>query len=309
MKRPAAIARPRAGTVFLARCGLLLALGLTCAGWARSEGVIERARASGHLVIAHRESSVPFSYLDANGQPIGYAVDLCLHVAEAMRKKLSMPKLAVQFLLVTPQTRMDVIEQGRADMECGSTTNNAERRQRVAFTLPHYITGARILVRANSAIENVAHLAQRTVVSTKGTTPLQLLRQTNAQRLMDMRIVEVPDHLRGVEMVESGEADAFVMDDVLLYGLVAGRPKPNALKVVGKFLAVEPLAIMLPKNDDAFKKFVDAQMRDLMTHREIEAIYERWFMQAIPPKQTALNLPPNQLLKEFWKYPSDYVPF
>ncbi|MES2608817.1 MAG: amino acid ABC transporter substrate-binding protein [Pseudomonadota bacterium] len=283
---------------------------LCCASAASAQGVLERVSGGGKLVIAHRESSVPFSYIDSKtGKPVGYAMDLCLRLAEVVKKKTGKKDMQVEFLAVTPANRIAVIEQGKADMECGSTTNNAERRQKVAFTVPHFITGARLLVKSSSTIDRVEDLNGKKLVSTKGTTPLKAADQANRERLMGITILEAPDHARAVEMVEKGEADAFVMDDVLLYGLAAGRPNPSALKVVGRFMTTEPLAIMLPKNDPEFKKLVDEEMRRLITSRDIYPIYEKWFAKPIPPNNTTLNLPVSYLLRDFWKYPTDQVPF
>ena len=272
--------------------------------------VLDRINAGGKLVIAHRESSVPFSYIDAKtGKPMGYALDLCLQLAEVVRRQTGKKDMAVEFMTVTSANRITMIEQGKADLECGSTTNNAERRQKVAFTIPHFITGARLLVKADSSIDRVEDLNGKRLVSTKGSTPLKAADQANRERLMGITILEAPDHARALEMVEKGEADAFVMDDVLLYGLAAGRPDPKALKVVGRFMTTEPLAIMLPRNDPEFKKLVDEEMRRLITSREIYPIYDKWFNQPIPPTNTALNLPVSYLLRDFWKYPTDQVPF
>lgn len=272
--------------------------------------VIDRVKSGGVIVIAHRESSVPFSYLDGNKKPVGYALDLCIKLAEAVRAKLGVKGgEAVELKMVTPANRISIIAEGKADMECGSTTNNKERREKVAFTVPHFITGARMLVRSDSKATVLEDLKGKTVVSTKGTTPLKAVDSANKERLMGLTIVEAPDHARAVEMVEKGEADAFVMDDVLLYGLAANRPNPKALKVVGKFLTTEPLAIMLPKNDPEFKKLIDEEMKRLVRSREIYAIYDKWFAKPIPPNNTALNLPVSYLLRDFWKYPTDVVPF
>ncbi|WP_298214265.1 amino acid ABC transporter substrate-binding protein [Acidovorax sp.] len=288
----------------------LVALGCLLAASVQATTVLERVSAGGKLVIAHRESSVPFSYIDSkSGKPVGYALDLCLRMAEVVRKATGKANMEVEFLLVTPANRITMIEQGKADMECGSTTNNAERRQKVAFTIPHFITGARLLVKADSPIDRVEDLNGKTLVSTKGTTPLKAADQANRERLMGITIVEAPDHAKAVEMVEKGEADAFVMDDVLLYGLAAGRPNPKALKVVGRFMTTEPLAIMLSKNDPEFKKLVDEEMRRLITSRDIYPIYNKWFNKPIPPSNTVLNLPVSYLLRDFWKYPTDKVPF
>lgn len=300
---------PRTRMRVLWNCAWSLALAC-CASTAWAETVLDRVSAGGALVIAHRESSVPFSYVDAQtGKPVGYALDLCLRLAEVVRRKTGMKDMPVQFLQVTPANRIDMIEQGKADLECGSTTNNAERRQKVAFTIPHFITGARLLVKATSPIDRMDDLMGRKLVSTKGTTPLKAAQQANRERLMGITIVEAPDHARALEMVEQGEADAFAMDDVLLYGLAAGRPDPRALKVVGRFLTTEALAIMLPKNDPEFKKLVDEEMRRLIASREIYSIYDRWFAKPIAPHGTVLNLPVSYLLRDFWKYPTDQVPF
>jgi glutamate/aspartate transport system substrate-binding protein len=229
-------------------------------------------------------------------------------VAEAVRKNLQLKALPVEYVQVTPADRIAAVAEGRADMECGSTTNNAERRQKVAFTVPHYITGARFMVRADSNIDSLAGFEGKKLVSTKGTTPLKAIAAANRERLLGIQILEAPDHARAREMVERGEADGFAMDDVLLFGLIAGSADPSKLKVVGKFLTIEPLAIMLPKDDPAFKRVVDDEMKRLISTHEAHAIFERWFMRPIPPKNTALNLPMNYLLKDFWKYPTDQVP-
>lgn len=272
-------------------------------------GVLERIAAGGPLVLAHRESSVPFSYVNEAGQAIGYAVDLCLKLAQAVRVHTKRADMPVKFLMVTPADRITAIAQGRADLECGSTTNNAQRRQSVAFTVPHFITGARLLVRSDSKIRGLEDLKGAKLVSTRGTTPLKIAQQINSEHLMRIQVLEVADHAQAVSMVEKGDADAFVMDDVLLYGLIANRPNPAALKVVGRYLSTEPLAIMLPKDDPAFKTLVDQEMRRLIVSREIFALYDKWFMQPIAPRAVVLNMPVSHLLRDFWKYPSDWVPF
>lgn len=270
--------------------------------------VLERIRQTGKIVLAHRESSVPFSYLDADKTPVGYALDLCLKLTEAVRKKLELKTLTIEYLMVTPSNRIAMVEQGKADLECGSTTNNAERRAKVAFTVPHYITGARYMVRADNPATDLVGLEGKRVVSTKGTTPLKAIERADRERVLHLTLQEAPDHARAVEMIEKGESDAFVMDDVLLYGLIASRAAPEKLKVIGKFLTVEPLAIMLPRDDPEFKAILDHEMKRLIVSREAYAIYDHWFMKPIAPRNTSLNLPMNYLLRDFWKYPTDQVP-
>lgn len=269
---------------------------------------LENIRQTGRIVIGHRESSVPFSYVDADKHAVGYAVDLCRRLAEAVRKKLDMKSITIEYLMVLPSNRIAMVEEGKVDMECGSTTNNAERRTKVAFTVPHYITGARFLVRDDEAAIDIVGLENKRVVSTKGTTPLKAIARANRERVLHLTLQEAPDHARALEMVEKGESDAFVMDDVLLYGLIASREKPERLKVIGKFLTIEPLAIMLPKNDPEFKSILDQEMKRLIYSKEAHFIYDRWFLQPIPPRNTPLNLPMNYLLRDFWKYPTDQVP-
>jgi glutamate/aspartate transport system substrate-binding protein len=281
---------------------------LCCTTGAGAQGVLDRVAAGGKLVLAHRASSVPFSYVH-EGKPMGYAVDLCLRLAEAVRRKTGMKDMAVAFLQVTPENRMAMVEQGKADLECGSTTNNAERREKVAFTIPHFITGTRLLMKASSKVTRMEDLAGKKLVSTRGTTAYKVAEKAGRERLMGFTLLEAPDHARAVEMVEKGEADAFAMDDVLLYSLAASRPDPKALKVEGRFLTTEALAIALPRQDAAFKQVVDEEMRRLITSREILAIYDKWFMQPIPPQGRALHLPVSYLLRDFWKYPTDQVPF
>ncbi len=276
--------------------------------WAASP-VLDRLRQGDPLVIAHRESSVPFSYLDGQGKPVGYAVDLCLKLGEAVRQQLKLKTLPVHYRPVTGADRIEVIRSHQADLECGSTTNNAERRDQVAFTVPHYITGARYLVPATSPVRELNDFEGKRLVSTQGTTPLKAISRANRERLLHITVLEAPDHAKAMAMVAAGQADGFAMDDVLLYGLIAGQPDPARFQVVGKLLTIEPLAIMLPKDDPGFKQMVDDEMKRLIRSGEAKALYERWFLQPIPPRNTPLNLPMNYLLKDFWKYPSDQVPF
>ncbi|MBT9466588.1 amino acid ABC transporter substrate-binding protein [Hydrogenophaga sp.] len=292
----------------LARYVLASVIGLTGLAQAQSGPVLDQIRSQGKLVLAHRESAVPFSYVDDQKKPVGYALDICRRLALAVQQKIGLTQLAVEYVQVTPANRIDMVAQGKVHMECGSTTNNAARRDKVAFTIPHFITGARLLVKADSPVDRVDHPALKTVVSTRNTTPLAALRRLDLERFLKLRILEAEDHQQAVTMVENGEADAFAMDDVLLFGLAAGRPDPKALKVVGRFFTTEALAIMLPKDDPAFKKIIDEEMRRLIYSGEIHAIYATWFEKPIPPKGVPLNLPISYLLRDFWKYPTDKVP-
>lgn len=271
--------------------------------------ILDRIQREGRVVLAYRDASVPFSYRDGTDRPVGFAIDICLRLVSAIEARTSRSPLLVDYLPVNSANRMDAIERGRAQLECGSTTNNALRRERVEFTIPHFITGARLLVRADSPIDGIDHPKLRRLVSTAQTTPLEAARRMANDRGLSTVFIEVADHDQAVVMVEKGEADAFAMDDALLYGLKANRPNPAALKVVGRFMTMEPLAIMLPRGDPEFKKLVDDEMRRLIHTREMQALNDRWFRQPIPPRGAVLNLAPSYMLQEVWKFPSDRVTF
>ncbi len=269
--------------------------------------VLDRIRSSGRIVLAHRESAVPFSYYDANKKPVGYALDLCKDIAEAVRKHLGLKTIAIAYLPITTATRIEAITSGKADLECGTTTNNAERRQKVAFTISHYITGTRFAVRADSDIAELPQFEHHVLVSTTGSTPFKTIASANSDRLLGIDVRAVPDNAKAMEMLANKTADGFAMDDVQLYGLIAESANPAQFKVVGKFLTIEPLAIMMSKDDAAFKKVVDDEMRHLIRSGEADKIYARWFMAPIPPKNVSMNLPMSYLLKDSWRYPSDAV--
>jgi ABC-type amino acid transport substrate-binding protein len=286
---------------------LLLVPCLLCLGvssQAQTLDVLEKIRSEKKVVVAHRESSVPFSYVKPDKQPVGYAIDICLKLVDAVKKNLGMDKLDVEFLQVTPANRIEVIKTGAAQLECGSTTNNAKRREDVAFTIPHFIAGARFMVRTDSAVKRSQDLRNLKVVSTANTTPLAA-----AKRQVKPDILEAADHKQAMAMVENNEAAAFVMDDVLLFGLIASAGKAKDLKVVGNHITTEAYAIMLPKEGgEAFKKVIDSEMRRLIQSQEIHALYKKWFQAPIPPNGATLNMPMGHFLKDYWKYPTDYVP-
>jgi glutamate/aspartate transport system substrate-binding protein len=258
----------------------------------------------GKITLAYRESSVPFSYLDAN-KPIGFSVELSNAVVEAVKKKLNKPNLQVQMQAVTSQNRIPLITNGTVDLECGSTTNNTARAKDVAFAVNHFYTGTRLLAKKSSKIKNYADLAKKTVASTTGTTNALVMRKYNAENNLDMNIVLGKDHADAFLLVESDRAVAFAMDDILLFGLIANAKNPADFEVVGDALQVEPYACMLAKDDPAFKKLVDDTFTGLMKSGEFEKLYTKWFMSPIPPRNVPLNLPMSQQLKDNIKAPSD----
>src|SRR6478672_5188257 len=259
------------------------------------------------ITIAHREASLPFSYFDDNKKPIGYAVDLCLKIAYAIKRELKLSQLNVQYLAVTSSTRIPAIVDGKADLECGSTTNNAERRKQVAFTIPHFVAAVRMVARADTGIKNWADLRDKRVVTTKGTTTVKLLNDRDRVRALSLKLLEGRDHAESFNMVEKGQAEAFPMDDVLLFGLRANAQNPNAFIVTGDALSAEPYAIMLRKDDAPFKAVVDREMGRIVNDGEIYKLYDKWFKNPIPPKGLNMNMTMGHLLRDMLRFPTDKV--
>jgi ABC-type amino acid transport substrate-binding protein len=270
-------------------------------------GQIEKIRDSHEIVIAHRDASVPFSYLDDQKRPIGYTMDLCAKIVTALEKELKIPSLKVRYLPVTSATRISAIAEGQAAMECGSTTNTAERRKKVDYTIAHFISASRWLVRSDSGVNKLEDLQGKVVASTKGTTNIKTVERISGELGLKLQVVESQDHAEGFAMVRDKKAAAFAMDDVLLYGLRANSGEPESFKVIGKSMTIEPYAIILPKGDAAFKKLVDAEMRRIILSGEITPIYRKWFELPIPPNGRNLSLPMPSMLRDSFKYPSDKV--
>ena len=268
---------------------------------------LNRIRETGVITLAHREASIPFSYLDANKRPIGYAMDLCMLVVDALRRDSKTPKLRVEYISVTAANRIQMIAEGKADLECGSTTNNAARRKQVAFTITHYYAGARLLTRTDSNIQRLSDVRSKTIVSTRGTTPLAALKTAAEKGLITARIVEGKDHDESFAMLERGEADVFAMDDILLFSLRANSKEPQRWTVVGELLSVEPLSIMLRRNDPDFKRFVDTVLSRAMIDGEVTTLYNKWFLAPIPPKGFNLNIPLSPLMRDQMRFPTDKV--
>ncbi|MFZ6773775.1 amino acid ABC transporter substrate-binding protein [Undibacterium sp. SXout7W] len=267
---------------------------------------IGKIRSSQTIVIGIRETP-PFSYTDDKKQALGYSVDLCLKVVDALKKELKLPNLKVQFYPVDSATRFSALVEDKIDLECGSTTNNAERRKKYGFTIPHFFSSVRALVRTESGIKNWNQLRNRTVVTTKSTTTVKLLTERNDTNSLNIKLVEGNSDQESFKMVEDKKADVFPMDDVLLYGLRADSKNPAAFSIVGDALSIEPYSIMLRKDDPAFKKIVDNEMLRLIHEGEIYKIYDRWFMRPIPPKGINMNMSMGFLLRDSLRFPTDQV--
>jgi glutamate/aspartate transport system substrate-binding protein len=261
-------------------------------------GTLKKIKDNNSITIGHRESSVPFSYYDDNQKVIGYAMDLCYKIADAVKKELKLPNLEVKLNPVTSATRIPLIANGTVDLECGSTTNNLERQQQVAFTITHFVTANRFVSKKSSNIKSVDDLKGKTITSTSGTTNIKQITEIGAAKNLGLTILPAKDHAEAFLMVETDRAAAFVMDDILLYSLVATSKNPGEYVISKDALSVEPYGIMLLKGDDAFKKVADAEMTRIYKSGEINAIYDKWFMKPIPPKGVNLNLPMSDQFKK-----------
>jgi glutamate/aspartate transport system substrate-binding protein len=261
-------------------------------------GTLKKIKDSGSITLGHRESSVPFSYYDDKQQVVGYAMDLCNKIADAVKKELKLTKLDVKLNPVTSATRIPLMANGTIDLECGSTTNNIERQQQVSFTITHFVTANRFVSKKAAKLNTVDDLKGKTITSTSGTTNIKQITEISAQKNLGLNILPAKDHAEAFLMVETDRAAAFVMDDILLYSLVAGSKSPADYTVSKDALSVEPYGIMLRRDDPAFKKVVVAEMTRIYKSGEINAIYDKWFTKPVPPKGINLNLPMSDQFKK-----------
>jgi ABC-type amino acid transport substrate-binding protein len=266
---------------------------------------LSRIASQGKVVLGYRESSIPLSYVAA-GKPMGYSIDVCLKVVSAVARHLKRPDLKVEFKPVTSNNRFDLIEKGVVDLECGSTTNSAVRRKRVAFTIAHFVATSRVLVKSSQPYSRIEDMTGKTVASTLGTTNIDSLKRE--AQIIFMNVVPSKDHAEGFSWVLSNKVDGFAMDDVLLFGLRASYSKPQDLKVIGKPMTVEPYALPFALENPDFKAVVDAELRRLISSRELYQMYDKWFLQPIPPNGINLEMRMSYLLAESFKFPTDFVP-
>ncbi len=281
-----------------------LACALLSAG-ALAEGTLEKVKSQGYITIANRDASMPFSYYDNNQKPVGYAMDLCMKVVDAVKKQLHMPKLEVKYQLVTSANRIPLIANGTADIECGSTTNNLEREQQVDFSPTYFVTGNRWISKKSSHINSLNDLKGKTVVSTAGTSNIKEITEVNNKDNMGMSIISANGHPEAFQMVETGRAVAFVMDDILLYALQASSRNPKDFVISKDQLSLQPYGAMLRKNDPEFKKLVDDTFKQVYKSGEIFKMYKKWFEKPIPPKGIDLKVPMSAELKKVIAHPTD----
>jgi glutamate/aspartate transport system substrate-binding protein len=269
------------------------------------EGTLKKIKDSGSITVGHRDASVPFSYYDDKQQPIGYAMDLCAKIVDAVKAELKMPKLEVKYQLVTSANRIPLMANGTIDLECGSTTNNIERQQQVWFTMTHFVTANRWIAKKSSNIKSLADLKGKTIVSTAGTTNIKQITEINAAQNLGMNIISANGHPEAFQMVETGRAVAFVMDDILLASLAASSHAPGDYEISAVGLSVEPYGIMVRKDDKAFKAVADRAMQQVYKTGQINGIYEKWFQNPIPPKGINLRLPMSESFRKVVAKPTD----
>jgi glutamate/aspartate transport system substrate-binding protein len=269
---------------------------------ALAQGTLDKIKQTGTITVGHRDASIPFSYYDDQQRPVGYAMDICAVIVDAVKKQV--PNLKVNYQLVTSANRIPLMANGTIDMECGSTTNNIERQQQVSFTNTHFIPANRWVSKKSSNLKSLNDLKGKTIVSTAGTSNIKLITQINSDKNLGMNIISANGHPEAFQMVETGRAVAFVMDDILLYSLVAQSRNPGEFELSKEFLSLEPYGIMLRKDDPAFQKIADDATADLYKSGRINAIYDKWFLKPIPPKGINLNVPMSDQLKRIFQNPT-----
>ncbi|RRV06777.1 glutamate/aspartate ABC transporter substrate-binding protein [Pseudomonas sp. v388] len=269
-------------------------------------GTLKKIKESGTITLGHRDASIPFSYIaDASGKPVGYSHDIQLKIVEAIKKELDMPELNVRYNLVTSQTRIPLVQNGTVDVECGSTTNNAERGQQVDFSVGIFEIGTRLLSKKESSYKDFDDLKGKNVVTTAGTTSERIIKAMNAEKQMGMNVISAKDHGESFQMLESGRAVAFMMDDALLAGEMAKAKKPEDWAVTGTAQSYEIYGCMVRKGDEPFKKAVDDAIVATFKSGEINTIYNKWFQSPIPPKGLNLQFPMSDELKKLIAEPTD----
>ncbi|HET7888917.1 MAG TPA: amino acid ABC transporter substrate-binding protein [Bradyrhizobium sp.] len=296
-------------TGFAFSAALFAAQAVLSAAPARAEplsGTLKKIRETGSISLGFRDSSIPFSYLDDNQKPIGYAMDICYAIVDAVKRELKLDQLAIELVPVSSSTRIPLLANGTIDLECGSTTNNPERQRQITFSYTHFLTATRFISKKANKLDKIEDLRGKSVVATSGTSNIKQLIETNAARNLDINVIHAKDHAEAFLMVENDRAAAFVMDDILLAAFAVGSKNPESYAISSDaFSKPEPCGIMLRKDDPAFKKVVDDATAALYQSAEGPKLYEKWFMQKIPPKGLNLNVPMGAELRHEFAMPSD----
>lgn len=287
---------------------IILATAVSVAGMTAAQAEtsrIDKIKASGELTLGYRDSSIPFSYLDDNQKPVGYSMDICYGIADALKKDLGLSALKIKLVSVTSSTRIPLVANGTVDISCGSATNNAQRQEQVSFAPTTFVTATRFTALKASKLNDLADFKGKTVVSTSGTSNLKWLTQVNADQNLGMRIIPAKDHSEAFLTVSSGRATAFFMDDILLAGLVANSQNAGDWMISEKAYTIEPYGMIEPKGDVQFKTAVDNAVKAMMKDGKIDALYKKWFTSPIPPKNINLNWPMTPELKKVIEHPTD----
>jgi glutamate/aspartate transport system substrate-binding protein len=268
-------------------------------------GTLKKIKETGSITVGHRESSIPFSYLDDKQQPIGYAMDLCMKVVDAVKAELKMPNLKVNLQPVTSSNRIPLLQNGTIDMECGSTTNSTVRQQQVAFGPTYFVINVTGAVKKTSGVNAIADLNGKTVSTTSGTTSVPLIKSYEKAKGAEVKEIYGKDHAESFLLMADDRAAAFIMDDILLAGQIANAKNPADYKILPESLRQEPYSMMLRKDDPQFKALVDKTVGAIMKSGEIEKIYSKWFTNPVPPKGINLNFPMTPPIREAFKNPND----
>ncbi|MBV8166723.1 MAG: amino acid ABC transporter substrate-binding protein [Alphaproteobacteria bacterium] len=283
-----------------------LAVVLALPAGAQESRTLKKIKETGELNIAYRESSIPFSYLDDKQQPVGFALDICYKIADAVKAELKLSKLDIKYTPVTSSTRIPLMANGTTDLECGSTTNNAERQKQVWYTNTHFLTAARYVTKIAAGIKKIDDLKGKTIASTAGSTNIKQITEVNAAKNLGITIIPTKDHAEGFLMMETDRAAAFFIDDVILASLIAVSKDPKLYVISEDATSLpEPYGIMLPKDDVPFKKLADAATKALYTSPDFPKLYAKWFEQPIPPKGVNLNMPMGAAMKKAFANPTD----
>ena len=287
---------------------IILATAVSVAGMTAAQAEtsrMDKIKSTGELTLGYRDSSIPFSYLDDNQKPVGYSMDICYGIADALKKDLNLPNLKIKLVSVTSSTRIPLVANGTVDLACGSATNNEQRQVQVSFAPTTFVTATRFAALKSSKLNDLADFKGKTVVSTSGTSNLKWLTQTNADDKLGMRIIPAKDHSEAFLTVASGRASAFFMDDILLAGLVANSQNAGDWMISKKAYTIEPYGIIEPKGDTQFKALVDEVLAGLYRSGEIHAIYRRWFESPLPSQGLNLKLPMSAAFRRFIANPTD----
>lgn len=275
------------------------------AAFAQANDTLAKIKSSGSVTMGVRDSSGALAYTIGDGKYVGFHTEMSERILADIQKQLGLPKLDIKRQLVTSQNRVPLVQNGTVDLECGSTTNNATRQKDVAFAVTTYVEEVRIAVKANSGINSIKDLNGKSVATTTGTTSVQTLRKNERAQGIDFKEVMGKDHADSFLLLESGRADAFVMDGQILAGNIAKSKAPADFKIVGEALSVEPIACMMRKDDPAFKKAVDDSIKNQIKDGSLAKLYDKWFMQPIPPTNTKVGLPLSEATKAAWASPND----